>query len=118
MSGREADAGHDVGRVEGGLLDLGEVVLRVAVQFQHAHLDQRVVLVEPDLGQVEGVVRVAVAASFSGITWMYSFQLREVAVLDGFEQVALVALAVLADERLGLGVGQVLDALLGDAGGT
>ena len=32
LVGREADAGHDVGRVEGGLLDLGEVVLRVAVR--------------------------------------------------------------------------------------
>jgi hypothetical protein len=39
--------------------------------------------------------------------------LREVATLDGFVQVALVALAVLADDRLGLGVGQVLDAVLG-----
>jgi hypothetical protein len=32
--------------------------------------------------------------------------------LDGFIQVALVALAVLADQCLGLGVGEVLDALL------
>ena len=56
LVGREADAGHDVGRVEGRLLDLGKIVLRVAVQFQDAHLDQGIVLVEPDLGEVEGVV--------------------------------------------------------------
>ena len=43
---------------------------------------------------------------------------REVPVLDGLVQVALVALPVLADERLGLFVGEVLDALLADASGT
>ena len=42
----------------------------------------------------------------------------EVSLLDALVQVALVALAVLGDDRLGFLVGQVLDALLGDAGGT
>ena len=37
----EADAGHDVGRVEGRLLDLGEVVLRVLVELEDADLDER-----------------------------------------------------------------------------
>ena len=38
--------------------------------------------------------------------------LREVALLDRLEEVALVRLAVLADEGGSLGVGEVLDALL------
>ena len=114
---READAGHDVGRVEGRLLDLGEVVLRVAVQLHDAHLDQRIVLVEPDLGQVEGVV-----GALGRVLLRHHLDehrpAREVALLDALVQVALVALPVLADDRLGLGVGQVLDALLACAGGT
>ena len=43
LVGRRPDAGHEVARVERGLLDLGEVVVRVAVQHQPADLDQRVV---------------------------------------------------------------------------
>ena len=114
---READAGHDVGRVEGRLLDLGEVVLRVAVQLHDAHLDERVVLVEPDLGQVERVVG-ALGRVLLGHHLDEHLPAREVALLDALVEIALVALAVLADDRLGLGVGQVLDALLADAGGT
>jgi hypothetical protein len=41
LVGREADAGHHVGGREGGLLHLGEVVLRPAVELQLAHLDER-----------------------------------------------------------------------------
>jgi hypothetical protein len=41
----------------------------------------------------------------------------EVAALDGFVEVALVAFAVAADQRpFRLGVGQVLDALLAEGG--
>ena len=39
LVGRKADARDDVGRVEGRLFDLGEVVSRVFVQLQHAHFD-------------------------------------------------------------------------------
>eukprot|EP00968_Pinguiococcus_pyrenoidosus_P000647 scaffold40_cov305-Pinguiococcus_pyrenoidosus.AAC.18 len=52
---RRLDAGDHVRRREGQLLHLGEVVLRVAVQHEAAHLDERVVLVRPDLGHVERV---------------------------------------------------------------
>ena len=41
---------------EGGLLNLGELVLRVAVQLHHAYVDQRVIAVGPDLGEAERVV--------------------------------------------------------------
>ena len=112
LVGREADAGHDVGRVEGRLLDLGKVVLRVAVQFEDAHLDQGIILVEPDLGEVEGVV-----GALRRILLRHHLDEHgpagEVSLLDALVQVALVAFPVLADDRLGLLIGQVLDALLG-----
>ncbi|PHN61075.1 hypothetical protein AO268_10570, partial [Pseudomonas sp. ICMP 8385] len=38
---------------------------------------------------------------------------REVLVLDGFIQVALVGFAVASHQFLGLGIGEVFDALLG-----
>ncbi len=44
---------------------------------------------------------------------MNSVQRGKVALLDAVEQVALMAFAILADEGFGLGVGQVLNALLG-----
>ena len=47
------------------------------------------------------------------MTWMLQRPLREVAAFDGLEQVALVGLAVVADQLGRFCVGQVLDALLG-----
>src|SRR3546814_19021575 len=41
--------------LEGRLLDLGEEVLRIAVQRHRADLDQRIVLVRPGLGEIEGI---------------------------------------------------------------
>ena len=112
LVGREADAGHDVGGVERRLLDLGEVVFGVAVQLHHAHLDQRVVLVRPHLGEVERMVR-----HLLGVQLRHHLDAerpaREVALFDVPVEVALMALAALADDRLGLFVSQVLDALLG-----
>ncbi|MBC7208751.1 MAG: heavy metal translocating P-type ATPase, partial [Methyloversatilis sp.] len=49
LVGREADARHDVGRRERCLLNLREVVVGIAVQFQFADGDQRVVAVRPHL---------------------------------------------------------------------
>ena len=111
LVGRETDAGHDIGRIEGGLFDLGEIVLRVFVQLQDPHLDQGIILVVPDLGQVEGIVG-------AGRRILLRHDLHregpagEVFLLDAFVEVPLVAFPVLADERLGLLVGQVLDPLL------
>jgi hypothetical protein len=51
----EADARHLVGWAEGRHFDLGEVVLGIAIEFHHAHLDGRIVSVRPDLGQIERV---------------------------------------------------------------
>lgn len=54
---RETDARHKVQRRERRLLDLGEVILRVPVQLHDAHVDQRLVAMRPDLGEVERVIR-------------------------------------------------------------
>ena len=58
LVGRRLDAGHEVRRAERGLLDLREEVVRVAVQHQPADRNQRVVLVAPDLGDVERIVAI------------------------------------------------------------
>ena len=65
LVGREADAFDDVHRVERRLLDIGIVILGIAVQFQHAHLVQREILVVPHLRQVERV-ELVVARLFLG----------------------------------------------------
>ncbi len=109
---READARYNVRRVEGRLLDLGEVVLWVLVQIEDAHLDERVVLVKPDLGQVERVVR-ALGRVLFGHHLNEHLPAGEVALLDAVVEVTLVALATFADHGFGFGIGQVLDALLG-----
>jgi hypothetical protein len=53
---RKADARHHVRRPEPGLFDLGEIILRIAVQLDDADPDQRIILVRLDFGQVEGVI--------------------------------------------------------------
>ena len=109
--GRDADAGHQVAGRERRLLHVQEEVLGVLVQRKLADLDQRVVGVRPDLGQVEGVVGHLLCVRLGHDLHVHR-PLGEVAAGNGVEQVALVAFAVLADQRLGLGVGQILDALL------
>jgi len=101
-----------MGGVEGRLLDLGKVVLRVLVQLQHAHLDQGIILVVPDLGQVEGVVW-----QFRRIRLRHDLHIEgpagEVLLFDALVEVTLATLPILGNDRLGLLVGQVLDPLLG-----
>src|SRR6266568_769214 len=52
------DAGHDVGGRKRGLPDFGKIILRIAVELEHADLDQRVILVRRYLRKVEGGVPV------------------------------------------------------------
>ena len=52
---RRLNAWRQVRRVEGDLLDLGEVVLYVLVQVELANLAERELVVRPDVGQVEDV---------------------------------------------------------------
>ena len=109
---READTGHHVGRGKGGLLHMGEVVVRVLVELQHAHRDQRVVAVRPHLGEVE---RVDVVSLGFGLRHHLHIDLpaREVAPLDGIEQIRLTGLPILPDGGGGLFIGVEAVALLG-----
>jgi len=52
---REGYPRDDVGGREGRLLHLREIVVRVAVELQDPYVDAWVVIVRPDLGEVEGV---------------------------------------------------------------
>jgi len=55
LVGGGLDAGHHVRGREGQLLHLGEVVGGVAVEHHSSDLLEGIVLVRPDLSQVEGV---------------------------------------------------------------
>jgi hypothetical protein len=96
----------------GTRLDLREVVRRVAVQHELAHLDQGVVGVRPHLGQVERVEAVR-----RGVRVGHHLDVqrprRELAALDGVPQVGAVRVGVLAGDLRGLLRGQGLDALVG-----
>ena len=113
LVGREADAWYHVGRVEGELLDFGKVVLGVAVEFEYAHVDQRVVAMWPDLGQVKRVQVVGGRVLF-GHDLDFQVPARKIAAVDGAQQIGLVAFAVASDQFGGFGIGQVLNALLRD----
>ncbi|OQC60855.1 MAG: hypothetical protein BWX50_01675 [Euryarchaeota archaeon ADurb.Bin009] len=112
LIGREPDARHHGGRVESRLLHVLEVVLGVPVQLEHAHLDQGELTLVPDFGEVEGVVGHGLCLFFGHHLDVHR-PAGEVALPDALEEVALMALAVFCDDRLGFLVGQVLDALPG-----
>ena len=109
---RDADARYQRRRLERGLLDLGEEVVRVAVEHQPPDPVQRVVVVRPHLGQVE---RVEPVPGCVGVRHHLHVQRpgRVVAAGDGVEQVAAVEVGVLGDLQGGLCGGEVRDALLG-----
>ena len=109
---READARDDVRRREGDLLDLGEVVFRVAVQLQDADVDRRILGMRPHLGEVERVVRGLVGVGLRHDLDLH-LPLRELVPLDGTEQVFLRRFAGLADDVGRLGIGPVLMTLQG-----
>ncbi len=109
---READARNDIRRRECRLLDILEVVVGIAVEFVIADLDQWVVSMRPDLGEVERMVRHLGGVGLRHYlhihrpTWIF-------ATLDGLEQIALRTLPVIGNDGCSLGVGEILDALLG-----
>jgi len=109
---RGSDPGHEVARGESSLFDLGEVVLRVAVEDHAAHRVQRCVAVGPDLSDVEGVEAV-VLDLLGGHDLRVDLPARVLAALDRLVQIASGVVRVLALHALGLVPGQVLDALFG-----
>ena len=105
------DAGYEVRRREGGLLDLREVVLRVAVEGHLAHMDERVVAVRPHLGEVE---RVEAVVGGLGVGHHLHRQRpgREVAAGDRLRQVADVEVRVFTRDLVGVLLGEDLVALV------
>lgn len=92
--GRGLDARHHVRRREGDLLDLGEVVLGVAVQREPAHRPEGDVGLGPDLGQVEDV-----PLEVLGLLGREDLDMNRpagvLAPLDGLEEVLRVPVGVL-----------------------
>lgn len=94
------------------MLDLGEVIVRISVQREFSDGDQRELLLRPDLGDIERIV-------FVGLGLLVRHDLdvhvprRELALLDGVEQIANGVVGVGAGELVSLFSRQVLDALSG-----
>jgi hypothetical protein len=109
-----AQARHDVRRRQRGLLDVGVVVVRIAVQLQDADLDAREVALRPDLGQIEGI---PAGFRFPGgaLGVVHDLDLdapaREVAPGNRVEQIALGVVRVKAGQAHGVRRAQILDAL-------
>ena len=84
---REVDARHDVGGQEGRLLGLGEEVVGVSVQHHAADDPQRMILFRDQLGRIENIERQGVRL---GLVQQLDGELpfREVALIDGLEQIA------------------------------
>ena len=108
---RETDTRHDIGRIESRLFNIGKIVFRIAVKFQDTYLNQGIILVIPDLGQVKGIVR-----HFGGIFFRHDLEIHRpagiITFLDAFIQVTLMAFAVFGYYCFGFFISQVLDALL------
>ncbi|MBB30600.1 MAG: hypothetical protein CME25_17050 [Gemmatimonadetes bacterium] len=111
LVGRIADPRHLVRRAEGRLFDLGEIVVGIAVQLDLAHLDQRIILVRPDLGQVEGI-----ECGRFGLGLGHDLDEHrpagEIAIFNLAEQRLLIAFTRMADDLGGLAVGIMAMALL------
>ena len=112
LVGREAHSGNHIRRLERCQFDLGEEVLRVAVQRPGADLDERVVLLRPDLGEVERIEAVLLR-----LVDRHDLDLerpaRELAVLDRLVQILAVIVGITACQRVGLCLREELDALVG-----
>ncbi len=93
----EVDARHDMADVEGGLLGLGEEVVRVAVEGHLAELLHRHQLLGDDFGRVQ---QVEVELVLVGLLDHLHAQLplEVVAHLDGLPHVAAVEVRVLAGD--------------------
>ena len=109
---READPGHHVGRIHRDLLNFCEVVVRVAVELQHADFHQQIISVRPDFGQIEGVIR-----DPAGVRFRHDLNVespaREIAFFNRFIEIALRTLAVLCHQAFRFIIHQVGDPLLG-----
>ena len=80
---RKTNTGRHIGRVKGGLLDFSVVVFRVAVELQDTNINQRVILMWPNFGQVKGMV-----GNLRGIGFRHNLHahlpFRKITALNGF----------------------------------
>ena len=110
--GAWADAGHEVVRLEGGLFDLGVEIGRIAVEGEAADFVQGIVGVRPDLGEVEGIEAVGF-----GVLEGHDLDLEGPAgiipIFNGIEEVAAMEVGVFAGDAVGLGLGKIVNALVG-----
>jgi len=109
--GRGLNTGNHVRRRESGLLNLGEVVVGVAVKDHLSDGDQGVVLLGPDLGDIEGVPAVG-----GGILGVHDLDVDrpggEVTLGNGVEEISGGVVRVGRGELGSLGSLEVLDALV------
>lgn len=109
--GRGLDTGNEVGRVEGDLLNLSEVVLDVAVENELSEFAKRVVGMRPNLGQVEDV-DVGLLGLLGSHGLNVGLPLGEVTALDGLEEVLRGVVGGRSGELTGLLSGKEFDTLL------
>ncbi|KRC28755.1 hypothetical protein ASE28_17435 [Acidovorax sp. Root219] len=107
---REPDAGHYVCGRECRLLYLRKVVFRISIQFQHAHINQRVALVWPDFGEVKGI-EIALVSMFFCHQLNGELPTRIVTAFDSGDEVALRAFTILSHDILSFLVAEIPDAL-------
>lgn len=105
------NAGDQVGGGEGGLLDLGKVVLGVLVEGELAKLAQRHLALRPDLGQVKDVP-LELLGLLRGQGLDVDGPAGVLAALDGLEEVLGVPVRVLGRHLAGFLVGEGLVALV------
>lgn len=97
---RKSDARHDVRRREGYLLHFGVEVGGNAVKFDDSDLVERIIVVAPYLGAVEGK-RVVVADTL-GHNLHRESPLREILVLDGITEISAQEIGFFSGDDLGL----------------
>lgn len=85
--GRKLMPGTTLAGLKAACSHVLEIVVRIAVELDHADFDQWVILVRPDLGEVEGVIRHLLGIQFRHDLYVQR-PFREVASLDGFVEIA------------------------------
>ena len=109
---RKPHARHDVARLERRLLHFRKIIFRIAVQFQLADFDERIVLVRPHLRQIERVDVIGLRVLFRHDLHAHP-PFGEVTLLDGVEKIALRVVWIRSFQRARLLAEEVLDPLLG-----
>lgn len=109
--GRGFDSGHEVRGGEGGLLDLGKVVLDVLVEGELADGSEGHLALRPDLGQVEDVPS-ELLSLLRGKDLNIHGPARVIALLNRLEEILSMPIGVLGRHLPSLLIGKSLAALV------